>query len=123
MKLTDTELHDLKKRCIDAMATNAVIAHYPSYMLRLIEEVEAGRKSETGQGIAVVSKPAPVVATPPPPPPAPVEVPPAVEDPVAPLPTEETAPEEASPEVPPHEAPTVEIKKPGAPSKKKTWSA
>lgn len=42
--MTDQEISILKKRCMDAMGTNANIANHQSTMLQLIHEVEASRK-------------------------------------------------------------------------------
>lgn len=43
--LSDKELSDLKKRCMDAMGSGATIARHPEYMLDLIKEVEKHREA------------------------------------------------------------------------------
>jgi len=43
MPISDHELSILKKRCVDAMGTNANIANHQSTILQLIHEIEASR--------------------------------------------------------------------------------
>jgi len=46
MAMTDKEITDLKKRCIEVMGTGATIARHAEYLLDLITEVEGHRKGQ-----------------------------------------------------------------------------
>jgi hypothetical protein len=62
MALTDQDLANLKKRCIDAMGAGSFVAHSNEDLLQLIAEVEKHRKAACCQEaevapVQVASKP------------------------------------------------------------------